>query len=144
MRHMAFILWWLSENGIHILYLQYFYLFKMKPFIISVCFRTFNGSVWLHYGIAVLSLNAVKRLEWICSSWSYELHMVTCTLLKIINSTLYAISISLCCRPVKFEYRKNPKISDTRIFAVITLKVVQDGIFLEQCTRKMQRDLQTV
>ena len=28
-------------------------------------------------------------------------------------------------------YRKNPKISDTRKFAVITLKVEQDGLSLE-------------
>ena len=29
------------------------------------------------------------------------------------------------------SYRKNPKISDTRKFAVITLKVEQDGFSLE-------------
>ena len=29
------------------------------------------------------------------------------------------------------SYRKNPKISDTRKFAVITLKVEQDGVSLE-------------
>ena len=29
------------------------------------------------------------------------------------------------------EYSKNPKISDTRKFIVITLKVEQDGISLE-------------
>ena len=30
-----------------------------------------------------------------------------------------------------WKYRKNPKISDTRKFAVITLKVEQDGFSLE-------------
>ena len=29
------------------------------------------------------------------------------------------------------RYRKNPKISDTRKFIVTTLKVEQDGVFLE-------------
>ena len=29
------------------------------------------------------------------------------------------------------KYRKNPKISDTRKFIVITLKVEQDGVSLE-------------
>ena len=29
------------------------------------------------------------------------------------------------------DYHKNPKISDTRKFAVITLKVEQDGFSLE-------------
>ena len=42
------------------------------------------------------------------------------------------------------ECCKNPKISDTRKFAVITLKVEQDGFSLEQCTQKMQPELQTV
>ena len=41
-------------------------------------------------------------------------------------------------------FGKNPKISDTRIFAVITLKVEQDGFSLEYCIQKMQRELQTV
>ena len=41
-------------------------------------------------------------------------------------------------------YRKNPKISDTRKFAVITLKVEQDGFSLQKCIQKMQRKLQTV
>ena len=40
-------------------------------------------------------------------------------------------------------YRKNPKISDTRKFIVITLKVEQDEFSLEQCIQKMQRELQT-
>ena len=44
-----------------------------------------------------------------------------------------------CC-----NYRKNPKISDTRKFIVITLKVEQDGVSLEYCTQKMQPELQTV
>ena len=39
------------------------------------------------------------------------------------------------------NYRKNPKILDTRNFAVITLKVEQDGINLEWCIQKMQREL---
>ena len=34
------------------------------------------------------------------------------------------------------EYRKNPKISDTRKFAVITLKVEQDGFSLENMQRE--------
>ena len=41
-------------------------------------------------------------------------------------------------------YRKNPKISDTQKFAVIPLKVEQDGFSLEKCTQKMQPELQTV
>ena len=44
-----------------------------------------------------------------CSIWS--------------GSTLFAIQSA--------SYRKNPKISDTRKFAVITLKVEQDGVSLE-------------
>ena len=40
--------------------------------------------------------------------------------------------------------RKNPKISDTRKFIVITLKVEQDGVSLEQCIQKMLMELQTV
>ena len=44
----------------------------------------------------------------------------------------------------RVTYRKNPKISDTQKFAVITLKVEQDGISLEYCIKKMQRELQTV
>ena len=32
---------------------------------------------------------------------------------------------------MKPSYRKNPKISDTRKYAVITLKVEQDGFSLE-------------
>ena len=32
----------------------------------------------------------------------------------------------------------------TRKFIVITLKVEQDGIYLEYCMQKMQRELQTV
>ena len=46
--------------------------------------------------------------------------------------------------PVGRWYRKNPKISDTRKFAVITLKVEQDGFSLEWYIQKMQRELQTV
>ena len=44
----------------------------------------------------------------------------------------------------KRTYRKNPKILDSRKFAVITLKGEQDGFSLEQCIQKMQRELQTV
>ena len=44
----------------------------------------------------------------------------------------------------EYAYRKIPKISDTRKFAVITLKVKQDGLSLEYCIQKMQRELQTV
>ena len=43
-----------------------------------------------------------------------------------------------------WKYRKIPKISDTRKFAVITLKVEQDGFTLEYYIQKMQRKLQTV
>ena len=43
-----------------------------------------------------------------------------------------------------FNYHKNPKISDTQTFAVITLKVEQDGFSLEKCIQNMQRELQTV
>ena len=32
---------------------------------------------------------------------------------------------------MEMTYRKNPKILDTRKFPVITLKVEQDGFFLE-------------
>ena len=39
-------------------------------------------------------------------------------------------------------YCKNPKILDARKFAVITLKVGQDGVSLEQCIQKKQRELQ--
>ena len=42
------------------------------------------------------------------------------------------------------NYCKRPKISDTRKFAVISLKVQQDGFSLEQCIQKIQRELQTV
>ena len=45
---------------------------------------------------------------------------------------------------VRQTYRKIPTISDTRKFAVITLKVEQDGFSLEKCIQKMQRELQTV
>ena len=48
---------------------------------------------------------------------------------------------------VLYTYRKNPKIADTRKFAVITLitlKVEQDGFSLKLCIQKMQRKLQTV
>ena len=46
---------------------------------------------------------------------------------------------------VKFvSYCKNLKISDTRKFIVITLKVEEDGVSLEQCIQKMKRELQTV
>ena len=41
-------------------------------------------------------------------------------------------------------YRKNLKISDTRKFIVITLKVEQDGVSLGYCIQKMQRELQAV
>ena len=41
-------------------------------------------------------------------------------------------------------YRKTPRNSDTRKFAVITLEVEQDGFTLEQCIQKMQRELETV
>ena len=41
-------------------------------------------------------------------------------------------------------YHKNPKISDTQKVAVITLRVEQDGVSLEQCIQNMQRELQTV
>ena len=44
----------------------------------------------------------------------------------------------------KVVTRKNPKISDARKFAVITLKVKQDGVSLEKCIQNMQRELQTV
>ena len=44
----------------------------------------------------------------------------------------------------KWAYSKSPKISDTRKFAVITLKVEQDGFSLEKCIQKMLRKLQTV
>ena len=37
---------------------------------------------------------------------------------------------ALICQ-TQYMYRKNPKISDTRKFAVITLKVEQDGLSLE-------------
>ena len=40
----------------------------------------------------------------------------------------WAMSVSIL---VYNTYRKNPKISDTRKFAVITLKVEQDGFSLE-------------
>ena len=45
---------------------------------------------------------------------------------------------------LKFDmsYRKNPWISDTRKYAVITLKVEKDGFSLS--IQKMQRELQTV
>ena len=35
------------------------------------------------------------------------------------------------CRWVTLKYRKNPKISDPRKFAVITLKVEQNGFSLK-------------
>ena len=41
-------------------------------------------------------------------------------------------------------YCKNPKVSDTQKFAVITLKVEKDGFILEQCIQNLQRELQTV
>ena len=41
-------------------------------------------------------------------------------------------------------YCKNHKISNTRKFVVITLKVEQDGYSLEWCIQKMQKELQTV
>ena len=41
-------------------------------------------------------------------------------------------------------YHKTPKNLDTRKFAVITLKVEQDGFTLGLCIQKMQRKLQTV
>ena len=40
--------------------------------------------------------------------------------------SLYLVSSAFCQ-----QYRKNPKILDTRKFAVITLKVEQDGFPLE-------------
>ena len=40
------------------------------------------------------------------------------------------------------DYRKNPKISDTRKFAVITLKLEQNGFSLEYGIQKMQREWQ--
>ena len=42
------------------------------------------------------------------------------------------------------QYCKTPKILDTRKFAVITLKVEQDGFSLELCIQMMQPELQTV
>ena len=42
------------------------------------------------------------------------------------------------------DYCKNPKISDTGKFAVITLKVEQDGVSFALCIQKMQREFQTV
>ena len=44
----------------------------------------------------------------------------------------------------KKNYRKTPKNSDTRKFAVIILKVEQGGFTLAKCVQKMQRELQTV
>ena len=38
-----------------------------------------------------------------------------------------ALSVKYTLFLVKYVYRKNHKISDTRKFAVITLKVEQDG-----------------
>ena len=45
---------------------------------------------------------------------------------------------------VKILNRKNPKISDTRTFTVITLKFEQDGLIKGQCAQKMQPEVQTV
>ena len=40
-------------------------------------------------------------------------------------------NIAQLCLSIQSLYRKNPKISDTQKFAVITLKVEQDGFSLE-------------
>ena len=53
------------------------------------------------------------------------LHCLTSELQTLVTSLLWIITPSVCV------YRKNPKISDTRKFAVITLKVKQDGLSLE-------------
>ena len=48
-----------------------------------------------------------------------------------IMETWCADAFEMTCRGFLYMYRKNPKISDTRKFVVITLKVEQDGFSLE-------------
>ena len=49
----------------------------------------------------------------------------------LLNSVYELIVSKQTNQLVKSSYRKNPKILDTRKFAVITLKVEQDGLSLE-------------
>ena len=57
---------------------------------------------------------------------------------------VYALNINSPVASRIYSYRKNPKISDTLKFAVITLNFEQDGFTKELCSQKMQRELQTV
>ena len=70
--------------------------------------------------------------------------------MKIYHTQSKTLDISLILQVIFYfkdatnVYHKTPKISDTRKFAVITLKVEQDGFTLEYCIQKLQGELQTV
>ena len=63
-------------------------------------------------------------------NWGYKFCIATMFHGIVYNDVSRSCFCFQCCS-FCYQYRKNPKISNTREFSVITLKVEQDGFSLE-------------
>ena len=64
------------------------------------------------------------KREWMSYINQVPPHIATC---QILGCSVFRLILS----EMDGQYRKNPEILDTRKFAVITLKIEQDGFSLE-------------